>query len=284
MGQKLPKNRVEKVSPNPCINSRGGETVHGLASKAGSIGRLDFTPAPRCANLRLVSSADGHFLLDIEHDRILKLNSVGAEVWRLLAAGDSESQVVGKISQQYQVNEHRVANDVQVLLKQFEQLQVSPAFSSLAERVPAKSRGTAQPSYPWYGQPNVTKPAPRTVTVIWAFIGLLAFDLILRLFSLKVLCRCVEVCPTSRGKFETDIPGKICSAVERATLWYPKQAVCFQRSAVTTCLLRFYGVAARMMIGIRPLPLQAHSWVEISDAVVNDWRPVSQFYHTATSY
>lgn len=250
--------------------------MFGLGRKAGS----------RCtsSSLRLVSSADGHLLLDIEHDRILKLNSVGAEIWTLLAEGASEQQIVDQLSRRYRVNEQTIAKDVSALLVRLQQLAISPACSTAAERMAATAKDTGQLSYPWYGQPDVTKPLPRALTVIWAFVGLFFFDLILRLFSLKVLCWCVKTCPTIRRMFDASTPGKICSAVEQATVWYPKQAVCFQRSAVTTCLLRFYGVKARMMIGIRPLPLQAHSWVEISDAVVNDWRRVSQVYHTATSY
>lgn len=258
--------------------------MHDLATTAGSKGRPNFTPTPPRASLRLVSSADGHFLLDIEHDRILKLNSVGAEVWTLLGAGDSESEIVNKIARQYKVNEQTVANDVRGLLKQLDQLQISPVCSTAAERGPSKSNDSGQQSYPWYGECATPKPEPGLFSVISAFLGLLLFDLILRVFSLKKLCSCVEACPISRRSFDANTSGKVCSAVERATVWYPKQVVCFQRSAVTACLLRCYGIRARMMIGIRPLPLMAHSWVEISGAVVNDWRPVSQFYHSATSY
>lgn len=238
----------------------------------------------RGAQLRLVSSPDGHFLLDIQHDRILRLNSVGFEIWTLLATGASEPQIVHRLSQRYQVNEQTIAKDVRGMLERLDQLQISPANSTSAERMPTKPNDRQQPSYPWYGQPDVPKPEPRKVTVVWAVIGLFLFDVILRVFSLKVLCWCVKTCPIIRRSPDAATPAKICSAVEHATVWYPKQAVCFQRSAVTACLLRCYGITARMMIGLRPLPLQAHSWVEISDAVLNDWRPVSHFYHTATSY
>lgn len=260
--------------------------MRGLLSKAGLVDTPGFTPTQVSSNssLRLVSSEDGHVLLDIEHDRVLKLNTVGAEVWQSLAAGECESEIVGRLSGKYQVDQTRVAADVRALLKKFEHLGVSVQSSSTAERVPTKSKERGEPSYPWYGGSTAEKPRPSPLSVMGALIGLLLFDIILRLFSLKTLCSCVEVCPVFDRRPDRSTCGKICNAVEQATVWYPKQAVCFQRSAVTACLLRFSGLRARMMIGIRPFPLLLHSWVELSDGVVNDWRPVSQFYHTATSY
>lgn len=255
-----------------------------LASKSEFVDRPGSAPVSSNSNLRLVSSADGHLLLDIEHDRVLKLNSVGAEIWKSLAAGECESEVVKRLSGQYGVSEARIAADVRALMLRFEQFGISPTCSTSPERKPVKSKNSGQPSYPWYGQPMVQKPVPSVLAVSSAFFGLVLFALILRLFSLKFLCRCVDVCPVLSRKVDPNTSGKVCSAVEHATVWYPKQVVCFQRSAVTACLLRLYGLQARMMIGIRPLPLLLHSWVEISDGVVNDWRPVSQFYHTATSY
>ncbi len=63
--------------------------------------------------------------------------------------------------------------------------------------------------------------------------------------------------------------------VEEACVWYFKRAYCLQRSAVTTWLLRAYGVDAEMVIGIRPLPFESHAWVEVAGQVVND-RPQYQ--------
>lgn len=258
--------------------------MRGLATNSDPAGTLGFTPTSTNSNLRLVSSEDGHVLLDIEHDRVLKLNSVGAEVWKLLAAGQSEPEIVRNISDRYPASETRVAADVRAFLQRFEHLGISADCSTPAERVPTKSKNRGEPSYPWYGGSTMEKPTPSILALMAAFSGLLLFDLILRFFSLKFLCSCVDACPVFAKKVNQRTSGKVCSAVERATVFYPKRVVCFQRSAVTTCLLRLYGSRARMMIGIRPFPLLLHSWVEISDGIVNDWRPVSQFYHTATSY
>jgi hypothetical protein len=61
-----------------------------------------------------------------------------------------------------------------------------------------------------------------------------------------------------------------CSAVDLACVWYWKQVLCLQRSAATTCLLRRYGIHARLTIGAQQVPFKAHAWVEADGEVVND--------------
>jgi hypothetical protein len=64
--------------------------------------------------------------------------------------------------------------------------------------------------------------------------------------------------------------------VTRAMTWYPKQAMCLQRSAVLACLLRANGIYAQMVIGCQKLPFLAHAWVEVDDQVVNDAKSVQE--------
>lgn len=63
--------------------------------------------AKKCA-AQLVPSEDGAFLLDIEHDRIHKLNKSAAEIWRLLSQGRTEAQIVHVIAQKYSADESQV--------------------------------------------------------------------------------------------------------------------------------------------------------------------------------
>ena len=63
---------------------------------------------------------------------------------------------------------------------------------------------------------------------------------------------------------------KICSAVDLACIWYPKEVPCLQRSAAAACLLKRYGVPAQMVIGAQQMPFKAHAWVEVNGRVVND--------------
>jgi hypothetical protein len=65
-------------------------------------------------------------------------------------------------------------------------------------------------------------------------------------------------------------PSKLCRAVDLACVFYFKQVLCLQRSAVTTVLLRRYGWEAEMVIGAHVRPFKSHAWVEIGRSVVND--------------
>lgn len=63
---------------------------------------------------------------------------------------------------------------------------------------------------------------------------------------------------------------QVIAAVDEACVWYVKRALCLQRSAVATWLLRRHGFGAEMVIGCRPLPFESHAWVEVDGRVVND--------------
>jgi Transglutaminase-like superfamily len=63
---------------------------------------------------------------------------------------------------------------------------------------------------------------------------------------------------------------RICRSVDLACVWYWKQVLCLQRSAVTCCLLKRCGIPARLVIGVRQLPFRAHAWVESNGMIVND--------------
>jgi hypothetical protein len=75
-----------------------------------------------------------------------------------------------------------------------------------------------------------------------------------------------------------DVIQKICSAVDLACIWYWKEALCLQRSAATTCLLKSNGVSAQMFIGAQKMPFRAHAWVEVEDRVVNDKPNMREVY------
>ena len=71
----------------------------------------------------------------------------------------------------------------------------------------------------------------------------------------------------SGGKCTVDC---VCRAVDYACAWYPKRALCLQRSFVTTYLLRKHGVPARMVLGAKKVPFKAHAWVEVDGCPVNE--------------
>jgi hypothetical protein len=238
----------------------------------------------RCA-VQLVPSEDGAFLLDIEHDRIHKLNRSGTEIWHLLSQGHGELQIVHLIAQKYGADPSQVAADVRSLVAKISSLQLSPSHAVALDEKALQNESQAQPFYPWYGQTagEIHPAKASTLLVSGALFGLSLFDMLLAFSSLRYLCLCVAAWPIRKRKQDREIVGAVCAAVQQACVWYPKRALCLQRSAVTTCLLRLYGFAAEMVVGIRDMPFMAHAWVELDHDVVNDWPGVRKFYRPVRS-
>jgi Transglutaminase-like superfamily len=111
-----------------------------------------------------------------------------------------------------------------------------------------------------------------------ALSGLLAFDLFGLNRDFARLYRTVRGWPTADRIARADIVERVCSAVNHACSWYPKRAMCLQRSVVTTCLLRKCGVPAHMVLGAQNLPFKAHAWVEVDGRPVNETNDVQAIY------
>ena len=106
--------------------------------------------------------------------------------------------------------------------------------------------------------------------VLKAYLKLIYFDLYLARGNFSALYDKVRHYPTGKKAEAADATEQICSAMDMACIWYWKEALCLQRSAATACLLRRYGVPARMVIGAQQMPFKAHAWVEVDGRVVND--------------
>src|SRR5258705_10878434 len=103
-----------------------------------------------------------------------------------------------------------------------------------------------------------------------AFLELALVDLMLRIGRFCTLRRIVKDWQPARKKVNLETAEQVCKAVDRAATYYLKNALCLQRSIVTTCLLRSQGVPAQMVIACRRIPFKAHAWVEVDGQVVND--------------
>ena len=103
-----------------------------------------------------------------------------------------------------------------------------------------------------------------------AYVMLIYFDFYLARRDFAALYKTVGQYPVHRKTPRPDAVERICSSVDMACIWYWKQALCLQRSAATTCLLRRHGVHAKMVIGAQHMPFKAHAWVEVDRRVVND--------------
>ena len=116
-----------------------------------------------------------------------------------------------------------------------------------------------------------------------AYAGLLMFDALAlrdtgfkRTYSVTRRRKVARRKASGGGAAPTDdVTPRVCRAVEEACAWYFKRALCLQRSAVATWLLRRRGVRAELVIGFRPVPVDSHAWVEVDGKVVND-RPQYQ--------
>src|SRR5262249_12700896 len=68
-------------------------------------------------------------------------------------------------------------------------------------------------------------------------------------------------------------------SLDRAGKYYPRRALCVQRSAALTCLLRCSGISAQTVIACRKVPFKGHAWVEVAGEVINDNPQVTSFYN-----
>jgi Transglutaminase-like superfamily len=104
-----------------------------------------------------------------------------------------------------------------------------------------------------------------------AFIGLAAFDLLLKFGGFQSLIRRVERWPIAKtGTTDPHVCKRVRAIVDRAQMYYPKKAMCLQHSAVTTCLLRRRSVPAAMVLAAQEFPPKGHAWAEAWGEVVND--------------
>lgn len=111
-----------------------------------------------------------------------------------------------------------------------------------------------------------------------AFVGLMGFDVLLLGRNFARLHRIVRGWKVADRTASPDVIERVCDAINRACVWYPKQALCLQRSAVMTCLLRSYGVPAQMVLGAQRIPFKAHAWVEVSGQAINERTNVQALY------
>jgi hypothetical protein len=115
------------------------------------------------------------------------------------------------------------------------------------------------------------------ILFVQAVFMLLAYDTLTRLCRFQTLYSMVKGWKIA-GNSEPDMIDQVCMAVNYACAWYPKQALCLQRSFVTTYLLRKHGVPAQMVLGAQKLPFKAHAWVEVNGQAVNERSNVQATY------
>jgi hypothetical protein len=114
--------------------------------------------------------------------------------------------------------------------------------------------------------------------VLRAYLNLIRFDLCLARGGFAALYEKVRAYPLETAATPEDASHHVCCAVDVACIWYWKEVLCLQRSAVTACLLKKYGVAAQLVLGAQQIPFKAHAWVEVDGRVANDKPYMQEIY------
>ena len=117
-----------------------------------------------------------------------------------------------------------------------------------------------------------------TLLVLRAYLKLIYFDFYLARGNFSALYNRVRTYPIGAHAAGPDAVDRVCLAVDIACIWYWKEALCLQRSAATSCLLKSHGIAAQMVIGAQQVPFKAHAWVEVDGRVVNDKPYIPEMY------
>lgn len=265
------------------------------------------TPDPPRANTeRARKHKDGSIVLSITEDRICKLNGVGALTWMILEEnpeglcideivrqlGDQFEAINSEGELRYDVSPEQLREDTTRFLKRLTDMNLleviadsrGQEFYCIKEGVSGTTSATAPIES---NQTIETASSVSTDEVIkllkretfTAFIGLFAFDLLLKFRGFESLIKRVENWPTEKLRMaDRETCRRVRAMVDRAQMYYPKKAMCLQHSAVVTCLLRRRGVPAEMVLTAQEFPLKAHAWAEVEGEVVNDSPQVKTKY------
>lgn len=114
--------------------------------------------------------------------------------------------------------------------------------------------------------------------VVKAWLELIKAEYFLRRGDFSRLYGRVTTFPINADPSGVKDRERVCHAVDLACAFYFKEVLCLQRSAVTSCLLRRYGIPAQMVIGVQQMPFRSHAWVEVDGEVINDAPHVRDLY------
>lgn len=254
---------------------------------------------------RIRKHQDGTVLLSIAQDRICKLNGVGAMTWMILEdtpVSLSLDGIIAALEEQfdtansegelrYEVSREQLRNDTARFLERLKAmgfLSVSqelsgPEVYSIEDDVSGTTTSAPSPAIEsqelHIHSPHLDKACEETQEdikfskreTVSAFLGLLAFDLVLKFAGFQALIKKVQNWPTAEPRTtDREICRRVRGTVDRAQMYYPKKAMCLQHSAVITCLLRRHGVPAEMVLAAQEFPPKAHAWTEVMSEVVSD--------------
>ena len=111
--------------------------------------------------------------------------------------------------------------------------------------------------------------AERWWLILRAWCALARYDVAKTLFGFRSLAS--QLGPQcAAGTVDPERIARLCDAVDLAACFYFKPVFCVQRSSALVRILRKQSINSELVIGYRPVPFLAHSWVESGGRVVGD--------------
>jgi hypothetical protein len=238
-----------------------------------------FTVSP---DIYSFTDKDGSAILSVGRDRMYSVIGVGSAIWAKLAsqpAGVTFDSIVEWLNAKYQnIPRHQIERDVELLLASFKRNGFIRTEGRRQNRFAAGWRDRGHAGFLFMARKATGLLLKLKLYGLAAFLGLSMINIMLKLVSFSAFYHTVKRWPVRGEPGEPEAVVLVCEAVDKATTWYPKQAMCLQRSAVATCLLRSRGLPAQMVIGCRKIPFKSHAWAELYGLVVNDKEKVREFY------
>lgn len=230
-------------------------------------------------SVREINTHDGALLLDIEGRKCVGLTPVALKIWRLSKRQVPLAAIAQSLSAEFHIPLQQAQNDAAEFLDGLSNtglLQDTPirrirrfymALIRVVRRV-----------FLWLQNFNHQRPPKKRVPILLALIALSACDLLGLSRDFTAMYEFVRGWEKAGRKSDPDTVIRIRRAMAYACVWYPKRVLCLQRSAVLTCLLRWSGVPAEMVMGAQIVPFKAHAWTEIHNSPIDESKDVRKTF------
>jgi hypothetical protein len=231
------------------------------------------------ADVYSASDADGSTILHVRKGMLFSAIGLASDLWTKLLThpeGLDFAELNAHITANYpQVAKERIEQDLTKILEQLTQKELI-----------TESKGSKGKNYSEVSGLHLSLSISRVVIanllairLFWlaALFQLFFFDLTQALGGFGLVHQTVKEWPISKNQ-TPNATQKLSEALSRAARFYPKNALCVQRSATLTCLLRSSGVPAETLIACRKFPFKGHAWVEVAGEVISDKPKVQTFY------
>jgi hypothetical protein len=223
-------------------------------------------------SVREIESQDGAVLLDIRQGLCLSMTPIGMMIWGRLKLNQAPDQIACWLANECpDVPCEKIQDDVVQFVEELKHKGLLVAREEWGQarqsfRLPSLVRTRRVVTV------DVSEGRAReTRFLLWkALLGLLAFDLFRFGQNFTMIHGYVRSWPVAPWSAPPDVVEQVCRTVNYACVWYPKRVLCLQRSAITTCLLRTYGVSAQMVMGAQKVPFKAHAWTEVEGRAINE--------------